>query len=298
MRLTSRHPSRLLYALAFIVAPMPTSSLAAQRPTPRPAPSTATGTVADEIYAVRYGTLANARVSTLVAGADTSRRLDGALMVWVIKRADGSVWLVDAGFYREKFMTSWKPVDYRKPSDAVASLGFVPEQVTDIILSHVHWDHVDGLDLFPRARVWMQQEEFAHYVGEGGVSLNRALDPLDAAMLWQVKQDGRMRLVDGDARQVAPGITVYTGGKHTFSSQYVRIEHPAGPVILASDNAYLYENIDMQLPIAQTLDRTSNLAAQRRMVALAGASGVIVPGHDPAVMTRFPAAGTGVVRIR
>lgn len=71
-----------------------------------------------------------------------------------------------------------------------------------------------------------------------------------------------------------------------------------GTVVLASDNTYLYENLESRTPIAQTLDRVSNLAAERRMVELAGTTGVVVPGHDPAVFTRFPSAGPGAVRIR
>lgn len=264
-----------------------------------PAPSHAQPKRADdEIYAVRYGTLARFPVASLIAGADTSRRLDIALMVWVIKRANGEIWLVDAGFYRDKFVTRWKPAEYVKPSDAVASLGIKPEQVTDIIVSHVHWDHADGLDLFPKARVWIQQEEFAHHVGDGGTSLDRMLDPVDAPMFWQIKQDGRLRLVNGDAQQLATGITVYTGGKHTFASQYAAIDTRTGRVVLASDNAYLYENLETHQPIAQTLDRASNLAAQARMQELAAQGGVIIPGHDPAVMTRFPTVKPNVVRIR
>ncbi len=253
---------------------------------------------APEIYAVRYGALANFPVSSLIAGADTSRRLDVALTVWVIKPGNGRIVLVDAGFYREKFMTRWKPVDYQKPSDAIRVLGITPEQVTDIIVSHVHWDHADGIDLFPNATVWIQRDEYEHHVGDRGASLDRAADALDAAMLFTLRQAGRVRLIEGDAQEIMPGIRVYTGGKHTFASQYAGVETARGTVVLASDNAYLYENLDTRTPIAQTLDRASNLAAQQRMRELAGTTGVVVPGHDPAVFMRFPVAGKGAVRIR
>lgn len=274
----------LVAALAPAAWPLAASSLAAQ--------------AAPEIYAVRYGALADFPVSSLVAGADSARRLDVALTVWVIKPGNGRIVLVDAGFYREKFMTRWTPVDYQKPSDAIRVLGITPEQVTDIIVSHVHWDHADGIDLFPNATVWIQREEYEHHVGGGGVSLDRAVDALDAAMLYALRQAGRVRMVDGDAQEIMPGIHVYTGGKHTFASQYAGVVTTKGTVVLASDNAYLYENLDSRAPIAQTLDRASNLAAQQRMLELAGTTGVVVPGHDPAVFTRFPSVGKGAVRIR
>jgi glyoxylase-like metal-dependent hydrolase (beta-lactamase superfamily II) len=71
----------------------------------------------------------------------------------------------------------------------------------------------------------------------------------------------------------------------------------SGTVVLASDNAYLYENFDRRRPIAQTLDSLSNLAAQQRMLRLAGDLARVLPGHDPAVFTRFPEPGGGVARI-
>jgi glyoxylase-like metal-dependent hydrolase (beta-lactamase superfamily II) len=70
-----------------------------------------------------------------------------------------------------------------------------------------------------------------------------------------------------------------------------------GTVVISSDNMYLYENLDRRLPIAQTLDASSNLAAQDRMRQLAGAADLIIPGHDPLVFERFPAAGPRAVRI-
>ncbi len=251
-----------------------------------------------EVYAVRYGTLSNFPTASLVAGADTSRRSDGALSVWLIRLPDGRNVLLDAGFYREKFITRWKPADYQKPSDAIRGLGLAPDDITDIVVSHVHWDHLDGADLFPKARVWLQRAEYEHYVDSTGRALDRAIDSLDATMLHRLRQAGRVQLIDGDSQPVLPGITAYTGGKHTFASQYVSVITAAGLVVLASDNAYLYENLATQTPIAQTLDPASNRAAQARMLRLAGGVRLVIPGHDPAVYERFPAPGHGIARIR
>jgi len=104
-------------------------------------------------------------------------------------------------------------------------------------------------------------------------------------------------LVEGDDREVLPGIRVYTGGRHTWASQFVGVRTRAGTAVIASDNLYLYENLQRHRPIAQTLDSTSNLAAQARMAGLASAPRLIVPGHDPAVFERFPTPGRGVARI-
>jgi glyoxylase-like metal-dependent hydrolase (beta-lactamase superfamily II) len=251
-----------------------------------------------EVYAVRYGTLRGFPVAGLVAGADTARRADIALMVWLVRRPDGRNVLVDAGFYRDKFMARWKPADYRRPDEAVRAAGLRPEDITDLVVSHVHWDHLDGADLFPNARLWIQRDEYAHHVDSAGRATDRAIDSLDADMLARLARAGRVQLVDGDAQEILPGLTVFTGGKHTFASQYATVRTPAGLVVLASDNAYLYENLAAQTPIAQTLDSASNRRAQRRMLSLASDARLVVPGHDPAVFERFPTPGGGVARIR
>jgi glyoxylase-like metal-dependent hydrolase (beta-lactamase superfamily II) len=251
-----------------------------------------------EIYAIRYATLKDFAVNGLVAGADPSRKMDIAMMVWLIKGGGHNI-LVDSGFYREKFMNQWHPADYIKPSDAVAKAGVKPGEITDVILSHIHWDHADGADLFPKAKIWIQKDELGYYsdlARNGG--RRSAADPEDLAMLQKLDTEGRVALVNGDAQEILPGIICYIGGKHTYASQFVGVNTTAGTVVLASDNMYLYENLEKHAPIAQTLDAESNLRAQDRMKQLAANLLLIVPGHDPAVMKNFPEVAPGVVKIR
>jgi len=252
-----------------------------------------------DVYAISYGVIPDFLVSGLVAGADRSRKLDIQMMVWLLKGPNGANILVDSGFYREKFVKQWKVKDFIKPSDALAKVELKPEDITDLIITHMHWDHAGGMDLFPKARVWIQQDEYSYYTGEawqpngnhGGV------DQDDVMALVKLNTEGRVRLVKGDDQEVTAGIKIYTGGRHTYASQYVGVNTKAGTVVVASDNCYLYENIDKHAPIAQTWDAPSNLKAQDRMKQLASNSRLIVPGHDPSVFTRFAAPGNGVAKI-
>jgi glyoxylase-like metal-dependent hydrolase (beta-lactamase superfamily II) len=279
----------LLSSAAVVVAFV--ACMQAGVPTPSSAPHY-------EVFAIRYGTVARFPMSSLVAGSDTARRQDLAMTIWLARLPGGRNVLMDAGFYRDKFVTRWKPTDYERPSVAIARVGLKPEDVTDVIISHIHWDHLDGADLFPRARIWIQREEYEHYVDSAGHARSTTIDAEDATMLAGLARAGRVELIPGDSVEILPGIRVYTGGKHTYASQFATVQTDAGTVVLASDNAYLYENIERHRPIAQTLDSLSNLRAQERMMRLAGAPSLIVPGHDPAVFVRFPLPGNGVARIR
>jgi glyoxylase-like metal-dependent hydrolase (beta-lactamase superfamily II) len=253
-----------------------------------------------EVYAVRFGTLPQFPVANLVAGGDKDKKLDIPVMVWVLKGADGRVVLVDSGFYQEKFVTRWKVQNFTTPAAAVSKLGIRADQVSDIILTHIHWDHADGADLFPSATVWIQKDEYTYYTGEAWQDSTRRGAGADADVMSKLvtrNMHGELRFVDGDNQTILPGITCYTGGRHTYASQYVTVETAKGPIVLASDNVYLYENLSSHAPIAQTLDAAANLKAQDRMRTLAEKSNVIVPGHDPAVFTRFPAVTDGIVQI-
>ena len=251
-----------------------------------------------EVYAIRYATVPRFPVRALIAGADTSRRIDLAMSVWLLRGSNGRTVLVDAGFQRPDLVARWKPTMYVRPDSAVLRAGVKPADVTDVIISHIHWDHFDGADLFPNARIWIQREEVEHHIDSTGAQRDPMIDKPDAAMLHALRSGHRLALVDGDAKEIIPGITVYTGGKHTFASQYAGVRTAEGNVVIASDNMYLYENLEQKRPIAQTLDAVSNLAAQARMVTIASSLRLIVPGHDGAVFDRFAHVTPDVVRIK
>ena len=164
----------------------------------------------------------------------------------------------------------------------------------------MHWDHADGMDLFPKAKIWLQKDELEYYAGEAWQSrrTHGGIDADDVLTLVKLNTEGRVGLVNGDAQEILPGITCYTGGKHTYASQFVAVNTGAGTVVLASDNMYLYENLEKHVPIAQTLDAASNLRAQDRMKQLAANPGLIIPGHDPAVIAKFPNVAPGIAKIQ
>lgn len=250
-----------------------------------------------EVYAIRYATIPGFKVSGLIEGADPARRIDIAMMVWLI-RTDGHNILVDSGFYRPGIFKSWKVDGFVRPDEAVAKAGVRPDEITDVILTHAHWDHAGGAELFPKARIWIQKDEYQYYTVDAWKPDGKhgGIDREDMDVLERAKKEGRLNLVDGD-REILPGIRVYTGGRHTYASQYVSVNARPGTIVLASDNMYLYENLEKHVPIAQTFDAKSNLAAQDRMKTIASDPRLIVPGHDPLVMTRFPKVTDNVVRI-
>ena len=251
------------------------------------------------IEALRYATVPGFPVSGLIANADKTRKIDIAMIYWLV-RGEGHTILVDSGFYRPQFFKTWTVKDFLMPAESLARVGVKPEDITDVVLTHMHWDHADGMDLFPNARIWLQKDEYTYYTGPAWqtAKTHGGIEPDDVLALVKLNIAGRVSFVDGDDQTIFPGVRCFTGGKHTYASQYVAVPTAAGTVVLASDNMYLYENLATHRPIAQTLDAASNLRAQDRMKTLASDPRLIVPGHDPAEFDRFPTVAPGVVEIK
>jgi glyoxylase-like metal-dependent hydrolase (beta-lactamase superfamily II) len=252
-----------------------------------------------DVFAVRYGTIEDFPLRGLLPDAPEGETLDIAMAFWVI-RGEGRVVLVDSGFFRESWLERYTFRDYRRPEEAIAALSITPDEVTDVVVTHAHWDHMGGIELFPEATLWIQAAEYAYYTGPAWQEDGRSggIDPDDVRHLVDRNLQGSLRLVEGDSVEVIPGITVFTGARHTFASQYVRVQGEV-PVVLASDNAYLYRALDEERASAtfSPRDRPGNVDAGRRMGELAGSGGHVVPGHDPAQFQRFPEVADGVVRI-
>jgi glyoxylase-like metal-dependent hydrolase (beta-lactamase superfamily II) len=278
----------LLLQLFILCAQSPYAPAQTQRP------------VTYEVYALSYGIYPGFPVSALVSGADKNRKIDLQMMIWLVKGSNGKRILVDTGCYRDT-ITQLKGIkNFIKPSDTLVKVGLSANDITDVIVSHMHWDHADGIDLFPKAKIWIQKEEYDYYTGAawqpGGK--HGGIEPDDVLTLVRLNTQQKVNLIDGDNREIIDGIRVYTGGRHTFASQYVGVHTDNGTVVIASDNMYLYENLEKHAPITQTFDADSNIKAQDRMRQIASRADLIVPGHDPEVFVKFPKPGNGVARIQ
>ena len=244
------------------------------------------------IQAIRYAS-AEDEVAGLVMGAPQGEKIIIAMVVWLIRGGGRSV-LYDSGYHRETFLKYFPSTDYIRPDEAVKLAGVQPEEITDIVISHAHWDHLGGIDLFPKAVIWIQMEEFRYYTGDawqpGGN--HGGIDPEDVQVLVKLNTEGRLRLVDGDNVELFPGIRAYTGARHTYASQYLRVEGNP-PFVLASDNCYLYRNLAEHKASAtfSESDQPANIKNQARMIELAGSLERVIPGHDMLQFQKFPTQG-------
>lgn len=213
--------------------------------------------------------------------------------VWAII-GDGRTWVVDTGFGPADAEARGRRL-LRTAAEGLALVGVDAAATTDVVITHLHYDHVGGFDQFPAARFHVQDREVAYATGRhmATKALNSAFTPEHIAEFVIAVHAGRVVFHDGDA-VLAPGLSLHRIGGHTDGLQVVRVHTAAGWLVLASDASHYYENLQAGRPFPIVFQVGDMIDGYRRMRELAGGEHLIVPGHDPEVLARFPAAGPGL----
>jgi glyoxylase-like metal-dependent hydrolase (beta-lactamase superfamily II) len=242
-----------------------------------------------EVYAIRYARQDRSARHNFIGGDEHDGPMPLDYFVWLI-RGDAKIFVVDTGFdddvarSRGRQLTS--PV-----GDGLAALGVDPAAVDDVIVTHLHYDHAGNHHLFPRARYHLQDAEMEFCTGRcmGHPALRQAYAADDVAEMVRKVFDDRVAFHAGDD-ELAPGISLHHIGGHTRGLQAVRVWTRRGWLVLASDAAHLYANIDQGRPFPIVEDVAAMLEGHRTLKRLASADDLVIPGHDPLVLQRFPAA--------
>ena len=256
-----------------------------------------------KVYALRYASMGHPTpISQWVLNGPAKDSVNIDFVFWLIRLNGGRNILVDAGFLRDVSQaTHFDVINYTRPDSVLLKLGLKPEDITDIIFSHPHWDHIDGVNLFPTAHIWMQKEDYNYFVGAAWQkgAVGGGFNKRDVFKILELNLSGKLTLVEGDGKEIIPGITVYTGSRHTFNSQYVLVENGADKIVIASDNIWIYYNLDhlMSAPSYGTFDTLGYVRTMKRMKIQASNYKFIIPGHDAKMFSVFKSVADGIVRI-
>ncbi|MCL1895696.1 MAG: MBL fold metallo-hydrolase, partial [Clostridiales bacterium] len=128
-------------------------------------------------------------------------------------------------------------------------VGLAPEDIDAVIITHLHWDHVGGAACYPGAVFYLQQEELDRWTEVAQDHNFRALSLLsmdfgDLATLRELKDQGRLVLLDGEKDDLFPGISIRVSlFAHSFAQQMVLVENDPGVYIIAGDVCNRPENL-------------------------------------------------------
>ncbi len=249
------------------------------------------------MYALIYAERDARRPEHFLGGDPHDRPMPMDYFVWAIvdeTAAQRSVWVVDTGFGAEDARRRGRRL-VRTTAEALAMIGIDAARVADVILTHLHYDHVGGFEQFPRARFHLQDREMAYATGRHMTHrlFSHAFTASHIADLVVEVHRSRVVFWDGD-HEIAPGISVHLVGGHTAGLQVVRVHTASGWLVLASDASHYNENMESQRPFPVVVDVGAMVEGWATIGRLATRPELVVPGHDPEVLRRFPAAGSGL----
>jgi glyoxylase-like metal-dependent hydrolase (beta-lactamase superfamily II) len=242
-----------------------------------------------EVHAIRYAMREARRHEHFIGGDPHDGPMPMDYFVWTAVSPERA-FVIDTGF-TEEVAAKRKRTYLRCPVESLRLVGLDPDRIEDVILTHLHYDHVGSFHRFARARFHLQEPEMHYATGRymRHPRLRHSFEVEDVAGMVHMTFAERVVFHLGDA-EIAPGISVHATGGHSAGLQCVRVNTARGPVVLASDVTHFYENMESGRPFTTAFHVGGMLEAFDRLRALAPSAKHIVPGHDPEVMRRYPAA--------
>lgn len=241
-----------------------------------------------EVYAIRYATREARRPAHFLGGDPHDAPMPMDYFVWLIRNGERT-FVLDVGFTAE-VAARRKRVHLRTPAAGLALLGVDARSVPDVIVSHMHYDHIGTFGDFPRARFHLQDDEMAFVTGRHMChrQLRHSFEVEDVVGMVRMVYEERVQFHRGDD-ELAPGITIHHIGGHTPGLQSVRVHTRRGWVVLASDASHYYEHFGKGRVFPTVFNIGETLEGYRKLQRLAASPEHIIPGHDPLVMARYPA---------
>jgi glyoxylase-like metal-dependent hydrolase (beta-lactamase superfamily II) len=242
-----------------------------------------------EIFALRYATMSprTPQMNYLSPDPHETSASDLDYFVWLI-RGNGRDILVDTGFNAVEAGLRNRKLTLN-PVDALARFGISADVIKDVIVTHMHYDHAGNLDLFPNARFHLQDREMSYATGRCMCfgHLRHPFSVEHVTLMVRHVYGERVTFHVGEG-EIAPGVTVHHVGGHSDGLQVVRVETARGPVVLASDAAHYYGNLQRRSPFPIVYNLGDMCAGWEIVERLAGHPDRIIPGHDPLVAELYP----------
>jgi len=261
---------------------------------------TSSGTQATyEVFALKYAGPFDRKLAMTLFNTGWAEDVAINYYIWAIRAKSGETTLVDTGTGK-----GWGPKfkGFFPPEQLVARLGIKPEQVTKIVISHMHFDHVGGgaefAELFPDAKFYVQKKEFDFWINSP-LSQRAPFRPLqnpDANKAFaELAKGPRVIQVEGD-KVIGPDMQLLLAPGHTPGLQAVLIPTARGQTIVGSDSAHVFRSFKEDVPSSlitnlpiwlETYDKLRSNAAVENMF----------PGHDSKMLTDFPKIAEDITQL-
>lgn len=241
-----------------------------------------------EVYAIRYAHVARKASENFLGGDPHEAGMPMDYFTWLARSAT-KTWVIDTGF-NQQAADMRKREFLRSPAEGLKLLGVDAAQAEDVIITHMHYDHIGNFDLFPKAQFHLQDSEMAYATGRYMATpfFSHAFEVDEVVAMVRNVYKGRVSFYDGDV-ELAPNISLHHVGGHTKGLQVVRLWTRSGWLVLASDASHYAANMNERRPFPIVVDVAQMIDGWDKIRTLVDDPSRIIPGHDPEVMNLFPA---------
>lgn len=180
----------------------------------------------------------------LVSGMYEDGKVDLPFSFMLAQKGDRNV-LIDVGFMQDEnsFSQKFGVPNWISPVRMLGEIGVAADAVTDIVITHAHFDHMGSIAEFPNAQIVIQKSELLTWYEAIALPrrfshLTAIIDPDNLRTALEASIEHRVTLVDGDKDDVLPGIHVRLGSGHTIGQQFVIVDTARGRLVVSGDCVY------------------------------------------------------------
>ncbi len=254
-----------------------------------------------EIYAFKYAGPFTSSVAMVYWNEEWDKTIDRAYYIWAIKGPDGFI-VVDTGVGLTA-QSQRKLKGFVNPVDALARIGVNGSNVKKVVITHIHFDHVGGMEMFPKAfpqaTFYVQKKEYDFWIKDplGKKKLFLGIsDEVANKVVADMEGTERLRFVCGD-QLIAPGIELLLTPGHTSGLQSVAVNTAKGTAIVASDCAHIRRSFVEDHPSCLIMEMPAWLKSYEKLKAKAASIDLMFPGHDLWMSEAFPKVAEDVTRL-
>lgn len=250
-----------------------------------------------KIYAAKYAGPLVSSVAMVFWLTDWDRKIERNYYIWVIQ-GNGETLIVDCGVTPQLAATRQLP-GYVHPAAVLKRIGIEAAEVTKVIITHVHFDHISGIELYPNATFYIQEKEFRFWIKDPIARkppFSMVTDPVGNQYLAELEGTARLVLVEGD-QVILPGIELLSAPGHTPGLQVVAVNTAKGTAIVGSDCGHLFRNYAEEVPSCFIVDMVAWMKTYDKVKGRVSSPELLFPGHDMQMLTDYPMVAEDITRL-
>lgn len=199
-----------------------------------------------DLYVIEYARSKEQPWVDLISGMHKDGVVDLPFSFMLAIKGDRKV-LIDTGFMQDEhssgFSLKFGIPYWISPVKMLGELSVKPEEITDIVVTHAHFDHMGSVGQYPNANLFIQKSELLAWYEFIALPkrfgyMTAIIDPDNLRTALEASIEHRVTLVDGDKDNILPGIHARLGPGHTPGHQFIIVETGRGKLVISGDCVY------------------------------------------------------------